>query len=210
MSASAVTAALLEVVDLECIRGDRLLFGGLAFALGAGEIVQVEGANGAGKTSLLRILCGLARPTAGEVRWQGTDIRAQRAGYGRVVAYVGHAAGVTERLSGIENLRYAARMAGTGAEGTSAALERVGLADCGELPVRALSAGQRRRVALARLLLLPARLWLLDEPFTALDAGGRALVERLLSEHLRGGGLAVLTSHQPLSVEGSPLRSVNL
>ncbi len=201
----------LEARDLECVRGDRRLFAELGFAVAAGEVVQVEGANGAGKTSLLRILCGLLRPAAGAVYWCGNDIRAEPAAFRRATAYIGHAAGVKEPLTPLENLRVtwgtAPRRAGAAPE---AALDRVGLGGFQDLPVRTLSAGQRRRAALARLLLTGARLWLLDEPFTALDRGGCELVETMLAEHVRGGGMAVLTSHRPVAIDDCEVRRLTL
>lgn len=201
----------LQARELACVRGDRHLFAGLSFAVAAGEAIRIEGPNGAGKTSLLRILCGFLRPAAGTVSWCGTDIRAQAPAYRRALAYVGHAPGVKDDLTPVENLRIvcgtAARRAGVAIE---TALERVGLAGFEQLPARHLSAGQRRRLALARLCLVDARLWLLDEPFTALDAGGRALVERLLGEHVAGGGIAVLTSHHAVSIEGGAMHQLRL
>lgn len=192
---------ILEARSLECIRGDRILFTNLSFALNAGTALQVEGPNGAGKTSLLRILCGLSLPSEGEVRWQGEDIRKTRSEFLDEVAYVGHIHGVKGDLTSLENLDIARSLGGT-AQGISTvdALAMLGLGGYEDLPCRMLSAGQRRRVALARLLVVEARLWILDEPFTALDTTGIATVEVLITEHLISGGVAVLTSHQPITL----------
>jgi heme exporter protein A len=208
---SSLPVSPLAVVDLECIRGDNLLFTGLNFTLESGQLLQIEGANGSGKTSLLRIMAGLGRASEGEVRWEGLDILKQGPAYFAHMAYLGHALGVKTELSAVENLRMALALAGRAfdAEAVSQALERVGLAGREDIPARALSAGQKQRVALARLLACPARLWIMDEPFTALDGAGVGLVRSLLEAHVEQGGMAVLTSHQAVEVRGDVLR-VNL
>lgn len=183
-------------------RLDEPLFSDLSFTLDPGQVLQLSGRNGAGKTTLLRILCGLTPPTGGRVSWQGNDLRTHYAEFVSDLCYVGHVPGLKGDLNPIENLEFFA--AGRRAADTSAeeALARVGLpAECEESPCRRLSAGQQRRVALARLLLTRARLWVLDEPFTALDPQGRAMVESLLTEHLNGGGLAVVTTHHVMELE---------
>ncbi|HLF97940.1 MAG TPA: cytochrome c biogenesis heme-transporting ATPase CcmA [Methylococcaceae bacterium] len=202
MQKSAESSAELEADRLECQRGGRTLFCGLSFALHAGEALLVEGENGSGKTSLLRLLCGLSRPASGEVRWRGRAIAAQRAEYARDMAWLGHQHGVKPELQTFENLAFAAALRGEARrDGVERALETVGLGEQAEVAGRALSAGQKQRLALARLLLSRARLWILDEPFTALDAGGGELVRTLIENHLGEGGLAVLTSHQPVSLQ---------
>jgi heme exporter protein A len=174
-----------------------MLFRGLAFGLRAGELVRVAGPNGSGKSSLLRILCGLLAPAAGEVRWKGAPIRSLAEEYSRQLVYFGHASAVKDDLSAAENLDVSCRLAGAGA---SAASIRSALAHFGvpEGPMlRRLSQGQRRRAALARLALSGAApLWLLDEPFAALDAQGIGLVHELLARRLSQGGMIVLTTHQ--------------
>ena len=196
--------APLAVVDLECIRGDNLLFTGLNFQLRPGQLLQIEGANGSGKTSLLRILAGLSLASEGEVQWEGVDILKQRPEYFAQMAYLGHTLGVKADLSPVENLRIALALSSLAfdADSVFSALDRVGLAGREDIPARALSAGQKQRVALARLLACPAKLWIMDEPFTALDVSGVALVRGLMEAHLEQGGMAVLTSHQSVDVRG--------
>lgn len=194
-------SALLQIHSLECQRGDRVLFSDLNFQLDAGQLLLVEGENGAGKTSLLRLLCGLSRPAAGEVRWRGGDIARQRALYHSEMAYFGHHGGVKLELTALENLSAACalRRHATPLE-MEEALYSVGLGGYEDIPGRRLSAGQKQRLALARLRLSRAVLWILDEPFTALDVDGVALVGGLLERHAAAGGLAVLTSHQPVEL----------
>jgi len=196
---------MLETVDLECTRGERLLFAGLAFTVAAGHCLHVAGENGAGKTSLLRSLCGLLAPTQGEVRWGGADIRKLREDYWQTLAYVGHLNGVKDELTALENVRFAAAMAGrhAGEDVARHALDAVGLAGFETSQARALSQGQRRRIGLARLYLArEAKLWILDEPFTALDVRGVAALSTLIGEQLERGGIVVLTTHQEVPLPG--------
>lgn len=199
---------LLAARGLACQRGARVLFSALSFNLGPGWAAVVEGANGSGKTSLLRILCGLRPPEAGQVLWDGRDAARQRRHFHSQLAYVGHQEGVKGDLTVQENLTAAVALAGQRPEGLAEALARVGLGDHLDVLGGALSAGQRRRVALARLLVGAPALWVLDEPFTALDAGGRELVTGLLEEHLAGGGLAVVASHHPLGLSQNRVQPV--
>lgn len=200
---------MLEAIDLECQRGERLLFAGLSFSVAPGHCLHIAGENGAGKTSLQRILCGLLTPTQGEVRWCGENIRRLREDYWQLLAYVGHLNGVKDDLTALENVQFAAALAGhpAGEEIARKALDSVGLAGFEQSQARFLSQGQRRRIALGRLFLArEARLWVLDEPFTALDVRGVAALATLIGEQLDRGGIVVLTTHQDVPVPGKVQR----
>lgn len=198
--------------ELVCERGERVLFRNLGFELREGEALLVGGGNGRGKTSLLRILCGLSAPAAGEVRWRGEPISGAYESYTREMTYLGHANGIKDDLSPQENLRIAASLNGRELDGgtATAALERVGLARCLDLPARALSFGQRRRVALAGLMTADALLWILDEPLTGLDVDGVALVERMIRDHVVAGGLAIMTTHQSMTLDGLTPKTLSI
>lgn len=202
---------VLAARQLAFERNDRPLFRQLDFAIERGEVLQIEGRNGCGKTTLLRVLCGLSQPSEGELLWNGSNVREVLPEYLGELAYVGHLAGLKEDLTPYENLEAAAAIGrGAGLE-PLAALDRVALpAGHEEVSVRTLSAGQRRRVALARLLVSGATLWIADEPFTALDRQGRQLVEELLSEHAAAGGMAVLTTHHAVELDGCTVRNLHL
>ncbi|WP_133717534.1 cytochrome c biogenesis heme-transporting ATPase CcmA [Methylocaldum gracile] len=193
----------LQARGLECVRSDSLLFSDLNLSVRAGQVLQIEGPNGSGKTSLLRILAGLTPPSDGEVLWRGESIARRRSAFLSEVAYLGHQLGLKAELSVEENLRLSLALNGLSfsPESLAEALRTVGLTGREDTPARALSAGQRQRIALARLIMSSAKLWILDEPFTALDVGGVSLVETLLEAHLSCGGLAVLTSHQTVRID---------
>lgn len=199
-------SALLAGRGLTVVRGDRCLFAGLEFALGKGELMLVEGPNGSGKTSLLRTVAGLLPPEDGEVLWRGESTRRMRQTFHAEVAWTGHRAGFKGDLTLRENLRFECGLRRTAGDPGEAVLARLGLEGLDRIPFRLLSAGQQRRVALARLLLSGATLWLLDEPFTHLDAAGRELVVGLLAEHLAAGGLAAMASHQDPCLEAPVVR----
>jgi heme exporter protein A len=188
----------LSCRDLSCIRDDRILFEQLDFDIEQGQALQIEGRNGSGKTSLLRILCGLALAETGTIYWQGQDTESQASDYRAAMTYVGHLAGIKGELSAEENLliHYNLSLKPRDIDVLSA-LEQLGLRGFEDLPTRMLSAGQKRRVALARLLIADTPLWILDEPFTALDKDGVLFVEEMLQNHAKAGGIAVLTSHNP-------------
>ncbi len=195
---------MLSVRGLQCVRGERTLFTALNFDLAPGEWLHVRGENGAGKTSLLRLLAGLSRPEQGEISWSGLPIRHSDSNYHENLLYFGHLSAIKDDLTAFENLRFVSTLDGMRwpPEHYMAALYRLGLRGREDLPVRVLSAGQRRRVALARLLCSKARLWILDEPFTALDVKAVELLSALIADHVGQGAMAVLTSHQPLSLPG--------
>ena len=189
---------MLELRDLECVRGAVTLFSGVAATLDAGAVLRVRGANGAGKTSLLRMICGLSLPHRGEVRWNGEVIGGLREEYARQLVYLGHGAALKDDLSAAENLRASSVLGGiaTPNGAIAGALAAAGLAGREHLPVRVLSQGQKRRAALARLpLAASAPLWVLDEPFNALDATAIDWLFAVLADHLKRGGMLVLTSH---------------
>jgi heme exporter protein A len=203
---TAVRPLLLSVRGLACRRGERLLFEGLDFGLGEGDVVWLRGRNGRGKTSLLRVLAALSPPSEGEVRFDGEPLPAGRALAGAGTLFLAHANALKDDLTATEALAFLARLHGQqdDADTVQQALRRLGVHGRRNAPVRTLSQGQRRRVALARLALAPSkRLWLLDEPYDALDVEGCAIVDGLLHEHVRQGGAVLLTSHLPLS-DGAP------
>jgi heme exporter protein A len=202
---------MLEVINLECVRGDRTLFKDLNFAADRGTLIELRGPNGSGKTSLLRIICGLATPAAGEVRWQGKNIRALGEEYSGSVAYLGHQNGVKHELSALENVKLASGLSGRALtrEQCQELLTRVGLRQQ-NLPALLLSAGQKRRVALARLLSINATLWILDEVLTSLDDTAIRMTRELISEHLENGGLAIIATHQELDLSVQRVQRIEL
>ncbi|HFD92526.1 MAG TPA: cytochrome c biogenesis heme-transporting ATPase CcmA [Gammaproteobacteria bacterium] len=203
---------MLEAVDLAAVRGDRRLFSGIGFSLQQGELLHVQGVNGSGKTTLLRMLCGLVVPEAGDVLWEGKNIRAEREAYLRNLLYLGHLGALKDDLTGLENLRVTETLAGEsiGEDQALDALQAVGLHGHEDLPVRVLSQGQRRRVALARLTLSRARLWILDEPFTALDKASVETLRARLEDHLEQGGMVILTTHQEIDIDAAVVKQVAL
>ncbi len=203
MSTSSAKAPLLELRGLSCERDQRCLFADLSLSASAGNIVQIVGPNGSGKTSLIRLLTTLSGEYEGDILWQGESLARSRLDYLNHWLYLGHSPAVKKALSPRENLAWFSGMsAGHPQIPLSEALEHVGLAGFEDVPCYSLSAGQLRRVALARLYLTPARVWVLDEPFTAIDVQGVAKLETLIAEHAAGGGLVFLSTHQALQIDG--------
>jgi heme exporter protein A len=200
----------LEVRGLACSRGGVSLFRDVSFALVSGEWIAVRGQNGSGKTTLLRCASGLTRCDAGDVLWDGDDTRSSSGAFRTQLLYAGHAAGIKDDLTAMENLRDALALRATApaADTLRDALAHVGLDRHRNLPARRLSAGQRRRIGLARLALDPAMLWALDEPLTALDDAGQAIFSVLLARHLARGGLALVATHH--TVAPAPTRELRL
>lgn len=198
-----MTQPLIEARELCCVRDDRSLFEALSFSIEAGSIVQVEGPNGAGKTTLLRILCGMLQSFEGKVLYQGKDIQDYREEWAQAQLYLGHLPGIKLQLNALENLRWIlALSSGQQVEEGALfeALSNVGLRGFEDVVCSSLSAGQKRRVALARLYLEKKPVWILDEPFTAIDKKGVAKLEAHLQAHTQQGGIVILTTHQDLSL----------
>jgi heme exporter protein A len=193
---------MLLVTRLKCVRGERPLFSDVNLSLAKGAWVHVKGDNGVGKTSLLRLLAGLSQPATGEIFWQGKNIQSDAQAYRRDLFFLGHQDALKDDLSPLENLEYASAIHGMvlNPAKAQAALHRSGLYGRAHLPVRTFSAGQKRRVMLARLAVSETKLWILDEPFTALDVGAAQILESLIAEHVSHGGAAIVTSHQAMHI----------
>ena len=203
---------MLEVRGLACARGEQNLFSDLSFVLGAGEIMQVQGQNGSGKTTLLRTLCGFTQPVSGEIVWQGRAISEIEEEYHSDIIYLGHLNAIKDEFSALENLRISCAMSGWSVSDCEAVtvLGHMGLQGRETFPVRVLSQGQRRRVALARLMINKAALWILDEPLTALDVGAVNLIQAMIKTHLSNHGMVLFTTHQTLEIAGVEIRRLTL
>jgi len=203
---------MLEVRELECVRGDHRLFKGLNFTLQPGELLHLRGKNGSGKTSLLRTICGLTTPADGEVFWKGENIRSLRDDFNRGLTYLGHLNGIKGELSALENLQVSCSLSGNKISENQIldALQHIGLGGREDLPTKVLSQGQKRRVALARLLITQSMLWVLDEPFTALDVHAVDLLKGLIAKHIQAGGMAILTTHQYVEIDAGVLIEIDL
>jgi heme exporter protein A len=203
---------MLEASNLECVRGERRLFAGVGFRLEEGEMLFLQGRNGSGKTTLLRMICGLTHPVAGEIRWKGETIGQLGEEFREVLCYLGHLNAIKEELTPLENLTASAKLAGETLTEDEAldALEAVGLAGREDLACKYLSQGQKRRVALARLVHEKRALWVLDEPFVALDVAAVAWLAGLIGAHLQRGGMVVLTTHQAVDIPAAQVRELKL
>jgi heme exporter protein A len=204
---------MLKVDNVSCVRGERRLITALSFAIQRGRLLAVMGANGSGKTSLLRMVCGLLSVEQGRILWDGEDVRACRERYLASLVYIGHLNSLKDDLTPVENVTISARLAGEEiSEGkTCEALEAVGLARAiHRLPTRVLSQGQKRRVSLARLWVSQRVLWILDEPFAALDAAATGLLMQQLRAHLSNGGIVIAATHQEIDVGADRLDQLRL
>ena len=204
---------MLDVTQITCVRGSRCLFDNLSFRLEPQQALRILGENGSGKTSLLRIVAGLAPAESGNIAWGGKSVGELGEDYRRQLAFLGHANGLKDDLTPLENLKLALALAGIDAERDllQGALERQGLESAAELPVKVLSQGQKRRAALARLEFCAEKpLWVLDEPFAALDAAAVTRLAATMSKHLRRGGMVLFTTHQEVELPGAAVRSMQL
>jgi len=207
---SSESIPLISADQLTCIREDRILFEELSFSINAGDIVQIEGPNGAGKTSLLRILAGLSEPYEGTIAFRGESISEQREEFHRNLLYLGHTPGVKSEMTAQENLAFNLSLHGYDPSVAEETLSKVNLLGFEDALASHLSAGQHRRIALARLWQSQAKVWILDEPFTAIDKQGVKHLEDLFIKHTNEGGTVILTTHQDLSFERSLLRKITL
>lgn len=203
---------MLTASNITCSRGDRTLFRDLSFSVAEGELLHLKGKNGSGKTTLLRSLCGLFLPDNGDIRWNGTAIHTLGEDFLGDVVYLGHHNGIKDDLTALENLSISAVLDGDEADENQIgrALDQMGLRGYEDLPTRVLSQGQKRRVALARLLLTRSPLWILDEPFTALDTGAVDLLQGIIRDHAAGGGMIIITTHQEVALTTGQVRQLEL
>ena len=194
---------VLNAINVHCVRGERLLIERLNFELKNGTVLYLQGANGSGKTTLLRTICGLSKPYEGSIHWCGEDINNLVEDYYQHVLYIGHLSGIKDDLTALENLQFSLTLAGVNTDAGRAAevLEMLGLGGRLNLPTRVLSQGQKRRVALARLWLQESSLWVLDEPFTALDTNAASLLKERIEHFARAGGIVVMTTHQEVAMQ---------
>lgn len=203
---------MLQVSSLECVRGDLSLFKDLSFSVNAGELLHLHGHNGSGKTTLLRTLGGLIKPAAGEILWQQDNIDELQEDYTRHLTYIGHKNAIKDDLSAVENLRIASLLDGFNISEDEAwdALDKIGLKGMEDLPTKVLSQGQKKRVALSRLLVSGTSLWILDEPFVALDKQAVAFLEDVIREHIANDGMAIVTTHQEVSLTRGMVKELKL
>lgn len=205
-------SGMLQTHDLACQRGDRLLFEAVNFSVAAGALLYIEGHNGSGKTTLLRTLCGLFLPEQGTVLWNHTDTRKLGDEFRAELLYLGHHNGIKSDLTAVENLAFSTALQGEPANEPAiwAALETIGLHGFEDLPTKMLSQGQKRRVALAQLLLSQTPLWILDEPFTALDIAAVEMLQGILAQHIANGGIVILTTHQDVALTSGQIQRLRL
>lgn len=203
---------MLSANQLSCVRGDRTLFSDLSFTLSPGQLLHIKGANGSGKTTLLRAICGLFLPQQGHILWNSQNTRSLDEDYRREFLYLGHLNGIKDDLSGLENLTLSSRLdeIEVSKEQIYSVLGKMGLAGFEDLPTKLLSQGQKRRVALARLLLSKAPFWILDEPFVALDSHAVQFLQSIIADKLQNGGMVLLTTHQEIALTAGDIRQLHL
>jgi len=203
---------MLEIINLQCDRGDRKLFSGLGFKLEPGELLHLHGSNGSGKTTLLRTLCGLILPTDGDIRWMDESIYQQRDEFYRHLLYIGHKNAIKDELSAVENLQISMKLKGFYLNEDHAwdTLQTMGLHGHEDLPTKYLSQGQKRRVVLAQLAISQAKLWILDEPFVALDKMAVGHLQSIIEKHVDNGGMVVITTHQEVTLTQGAVRELQL
>ena len=209
MQENQADSFVFEALQLSCSRDDRELFKQLSFTLRPRQVLLLEGKNGSGKTSLIRLLCGFRQPDAGAIHWCGESIENNNQFFAEI-AYVGHLDGIKKELTVQENLDLARALAKPGSDTVGQALDKVRMAGYEDMRVGTLSAGQKRRIAFARLLVTANRLWILDEPFTALDRDGIGVFERLMAAHISAGGMIILTSHHDINLHDIQVQQINL
>lgn len=203
--------SLFEIKNIECSRRDNILFSNVCCNLSAGDLLQIDGVNGSGKSTLLRICAGLTPPNAGDIYWHNVKISRCRYQYQSNMVYIGHANGVKDLLTVKENIEFIRALSNVeNAIDVRGVLEQIGLPGTEDYRVGKMSAGQKRRIGLTRLIIDESKLWLLDEPFNALDASGKAIIERLIVEHCHRGGTVVFATHQAMKVEGHDVQHIHL
>ena len=196
----------LSAHDLTLIRGESCLFKDLSFTLNSGELLVLEGQNGSGKTSLIRAILGMLNFESGEIFWNDISIKKQRQEFHRSIIWLSHRTGLKKDLTLLENLSFECSLRSKFEDELSKILKKLNIFDLKDIPIRSMSAGQQRRVALARLLLFDAPIWLLDEPFTNLDDEGQAIVLDLINSHLSSGGICVIAAHQEFNIDATKVK----
>ncbi|MBL1140858.1 MAG: cytochrome c biogenesis heme-transporting ATPase CcmA [Proteobacteria bacterium] len=203
--------ALFKVNNLQCVRRDNILFQGLSFKLEDGGLLQIDGVNGSGKSSLLQMCIGLIQITEGNISWNQTDIRDCRYQFQTDMTYFGHTNGVKTGLTALENMKVMHALSGFKSEvDYSLILKQIGLAGMDDVLLSRMSAGQKRRVGLTRIFMASSKLWLLDEPFNALDKNGKKIIEQLIVSHCKAGGMVIFATHQTMEIDGYPLQHIHL
>ena len=203
--------ATFKVNNLQCIRRDNILFQGLSFNLEAGGLLQIDGVNGSGKSSLLQMCVGLIQSTDGEITWNGENITSERYQFQSDITYFGHTNGVKAGLTALENMKVMHALSGFKLKiDYSLVLKQIGLAGMEDVLLGRMSAGQKRRVGLTRIFMASSKLWFLDEPFNALDKEGKIIIEQLIVQHCKAGGMVIFATHQTMEIDGYPLQHIHL